>query len=118
VYALVAGNGGAKLTPAEKAGRAPGSAWTDAGVSRLNVTGTLGTFADLLTKVSDRPVVDATGIAGAFAFDVAYTAQLVESEATPSLTTALRAMGLRLEKRDTPLAILAIDRAEKIPSEN
>ncbi|MGH9240222.1 MAG: TIGR03435 family protein [Vicinamibacterales bacterium] len=84
-------------------------------------------LATQLTLVTQRPVVDRTGIAGDFNYNIEFTpfspppdlvtrgAPLV---AGPSLFTALEeAMGLRLEAARIPMEFLVIERVER-PSEN
>jgi uncharacterized protein (TIGR03435 family) len=84
-------------------------------------------LATQLTLVTQRPVVDRTGIAGDFNYSIEFTpfspppdlvtrgAPLV---AGPSLFTALEeTMGLRLEPARVPMEFLVIERVER-PSEN
>jgi uncharacterized protein (TIGR03435 family) len=87
-------------------------------------------FAERLSRVADRPVVDATGVAGAFDFELKWTpdssrakpaensgAQL--ADLPPSLFTAIEEqLGLKLEPRKAPVEILIVDHAEKVPTEN
>lgn len=121
VYALVVAKAGPKLTasPPNTRGFAGGS--HDGHV--LAKASPVGAFADLLGKVTDRPVIDMTGIAGLYDFDLIYGAQLSatapDSAPAPALATALQdQLGLRLEKRDLDVEILVIDRADKVPTEN
>jgi uncharacterized protein (TIGR03435 family) len=124
VYAVVAVKGGPKLTPATGPAnpiRATGNVWTNSGVGHLrSKSSSMSAFADLLTKVADRPVIDGTGFTGLFDFDVAYSSDLnaTPADPAPSLSAALLQLGLKLEKRDVPIEILVIDRADRIPTEN
>jgi uncharacterized protein (TIGR03435 family) len=122
VYALVAAKSGPKLTAVEgSANPRGGNAWTDSGVGHLRAQKSpIAALADLLTKVGDRPVIDGTGLTGIYDFDLTYSSELsaTSTEATPSLTAALSALGLRLEKHDVQMEILVIERADKVPVEN
>jgi uncharacterized protein (TIGR03435 family) len=73
-------------------------------------------FAEMLSIAEKRPVIDSTGITGLFDFDLTYS----ESEdGGPSLATALREkFGLRLERRQIPVEVLVVERADKFPTEN
>jgi len=122
VYALVAAKSGPKLTaaagPPNKRG---GDAWTDSGGGHLRALNSpAAAFADVLTKVSDRPVIDATGLTGIYDFDLTYAPGLSATltDSGPTLAAALAEIGLKLEKRDTPMEVLVVDRADKVPTEN
>jgi uncharacterized protein (TIGR03435 family) len=122
VYALVAAKGGPKLTAAAgPPNKRPGDAWTESGAAHLRALNSpAAAFADLLTKVSDRPVIDATGLTGIYDFDLTYAPGLSATltDAGPTLAAALAEIGLKLEKRDTPMEVLAVDHADKVPTEN
>ena len=118
VYTLEAAKGGAKLTAV-----APGTRGsTSAGPGRVIApAATLGTFAELLTKAEDHPVVDMTGIAGLFHFDLRYSSGSEGSAgdpATPLATALAEQFGLRLERRRLPVEVVVVDRANKVPTEN
>ena len=68
-----------------------------------------------------RPVVDMTGIEGAYDFTLRWTTDTapVDADAAPSLFTALEEqLGVRLETRELTVAVLVVDHAEKAPSAN
>ena len=116
VYAVVAAKDGPKLTAATVAGRGGGAVMSPNGRGHLLARGaTMAAFADFLTTVSDRPVIDGTGLSGIFDFDMTFGD--VNSE-LPSLSVVLQEMGLKLEKRETEIEILVIDSADKLPVEN
>jgi uncharacterized protein (TIGR03435 family) len=131
-YRLVLAKDGAKLK-----GRHPG----DGGESR-NIGGkprlglghvvwrdaSLTAFADYLGLTLDRPVIDQTGLAGTFDFDLNWTpdetqfgGRYVASPDAPNLPDLFTALheqiGLRLEAGKVPVDVMVIDHAEK-PSEN
>jgi uncharacterized protein (TIGR03435 family) len=122
VYALVTAKGGPKLAPADGApNKLGGDAWVDSGLGHLRaLKSTAAAFADILTKVSDRPVIDATGLTGVFNFDVTYSPGLSAnlSDAGPTLASALAELGLKMEKRDAQIEVLVVDHADKAPTGN
>jgi len=108
------------------------------------LTGATG-FSELpatLSAILDRPVLDETGVPGTFEIDLEWapdereshsivgmkvaraegTAAVKESGDTASaasLTTVLREqLGLKLDPRKSPVEILIIDRANKVPTED
>ncbi len=119
VYNLVTGKNGPTMTAAE----------SSAEIARTMKMGELVTkkmsmkmLADLLVFEVGRPVIDATGLKGDFAFTLQYTRGLGESDAVPterpSLFTAVQdQLGLKLESAKGPVEVLVIDHVEK-PSEN
>ncbi len=97
VYALVVAKGGPRLTAAPPNSRGFAAGSRDGHV--LAKASPVAAFADLLTNAADRPVVDQTGIAGLYDFDLSYGAQL--SATAPD-----------------DVEILVIDPADKVPTEN
>src|SRR5579872_590342 len=99
VYALVEAKAGAKLVKsAYRAGNGMASTGRIVGMAQ-----SLSQFADLMTKAGGHTVVDATGIAGIYDFDLTFAPDASE-EAGPGLESALREKyGLRLEKREMPV---------------
>ena len=88
----------------------------------------------MLTQLLGRVVVDKTGLAGAYEFDLSWAPESYESMGVgrmpplmaesgpggdgPSLLTALRQqLGLRMESKKTPLAVVVVDWAER-PGDN
>jgi len=122
VYALIAAKGGPKLAVAAgPPNRHGGNAWTDGGVGHLSAPNSpAAALADLLTRISDRPVIDATGLTGIYDFELTYAPGLSAtlSDAGPNLVAALAEIGLKLEKRDAQIEVLVVDHADKVPTEN
>jgi uncharacterized protein (TIGR03435 family) len=113
---------------------------------RLEGSMTVQRLCDNLSNWLDRPVLDQTELKGTYAFDLSWTpdqndrvagqlaaAIAVAGQAPPppgaapdnasdpglSLAQALQAnYGLKLEARKNPADVIAIDRAEKVPTEN
>jgi uncharacterized protein (TIGR03435 family) len=165
VYALVVAKGGVKLQPS-----APDPDAAAAAQTPLNLTGggsrngigidmghgsyftfandkldakklTMVQIADTLTRFVDKPVVDMTGVAGAWDMTLTFTDEdyramliraainggvevsaaahrLMEEASVDSLFSAVQGAGLKLDARKAPLDLIVIDRAEKTPSEN
>ena len=152
VYALVVGKGGPKLEKAEDGESAPGKRsginfdnGSLPGWARITAyTATLSLFADSLTGMMDRPVIDETGIEGKynFAFEVSAdelrylkkpgpgpdsdgggaakgdVGPAPESTPGPSIFGALQTLGLKLESRKLPLDFIVIDKGERVPTAN
>jgi len=166
VYGLVAAKGGLKMQESAPDPDDP----TDQPKAATNVTGTGGrggvhldyghgsfftmadnkftarklpmsSFAEVLARFEDRPVVDMTELKGSYDFDLEFTpedymAMLIRSaiaagvtmppealrmlsgSSGDSLLNALQRLGLKLETRKAPLEVLVIDRIEKAPTEN
>jgi uncharacterized protein (TIGR03435 family) len=99
------------------------------------------TFADMLTRFSDRPVVDTTGLKGRYDFTLdlspedrtamlirsalsagltlpPQTLRILDSSSNASLIDALQKVGLTLEARKSPLEVLVVDSVQKTPTEN
>ncbi len=118
VYDLVIAKGGSKLRPS---GDEPGYGMTNTGSITFKKT-TVSTFANVLSGVLGRKVIDKTGLQGNFNVDLHWTpddrADAHPEDAGPSIFTAIQEqLGLRLESSKGPVEILVIDRAEK-PEEN
>lgn len=78
---------------------------------------TMDMFARRLADMMQRPVVNQTGIAGAFDFSLKYVQRPTDQATGPLLTTAVQDIGLKLIQTKAPVRHVIIDKAEK-PSEN
>lgn len=79
---------------------------------------TMRRFAEVLSRQTDLPVVDHTGLEGAFNLKLEWARDSAKADTGPSIFAALQEqLGLRLESRKMPIEILVIDHAER-PSEN
>lgn len=79
---------------------------------------TLRDVAFSLSRMLDRPVVDETGLSGAYTFELTWdpnSGSVSRADADrASLFTALREqLGLRLDARKGPVEFLVIDSAER-----
>ena len=91
-----------------------------------------------LSPLSDRPIVDETGLKGRYdvTMDISMqdlmtavrsaganvpppAAGMTEaSEPSGSLFTAIKSMGLKLERRKVPMLVVVVDHCEKMPTAN
>ena len=141
-YAITIGKEGPKLTPCEIKEEAPpltveerlggvhALAPGECPVNRVHTrddtsmvveANTLAFLANALRDGSDRPVVDRTGLTGNFAIGFeCLQAKGVEGDPSglPTLTAALRKLGLNLDARREDLEYLVIDGLDKIPTSN
>lgn len=135
VYKLVGAKNGSKLKPTTEGdykttieerpltvrkGTVGISMWKE-GAHLIGKSVTMAQLANSLTGQLDGPVVDGTGIAGSFDFDVLFAPANwpPDSEFTPPfLLAALKnELGLTIEKGKAPVQVLVIDHLEK-PSPN
>jgi uncharacterized protein (TIGR03435 family) len=99
---------------------------------------TMKALADFISRYYDRPLVDMTGLTGAYdmEFDVSgeevrnaarahgmvlRAPELADAASEPagaSLPSSLQKLGLKLESRKAPAEVIVIDKVEKIPSDN
>ncbi len=164
MYALVVGKGGPKLKPAEikpietrntdgpppppppggpGAGPPRGAMMIrmDSGGAHLQTpSATLAALADLISRFTERPVVDMTGIEGQYEFDLAFAPETIQgmpggrmpgpppgggehssseaAEPAPTIYDSVQRYGLKLEPRKAPMEILTVDHIERTPTEN
>src|SRR5580698_9305456 len=101
----------------------------------------MASFVEVLARFEDKPVVDRTGLAGSYNFDLEFTQEdymamlmrsaiaagvtlppealkMLSGSSGDSLLNALDRLGLKLETRKAPLEMLVIDHIEKAPTEN
>jgi uncharacterized protein (TIGR03435 family) len=91
----------------------------------------MDTFASSLARRMDLPVVDMSGLKGRYDVTLDWVpeprqgadgksdAPATDAPSGPSLPLALQEkLGLKLEARKTPIEILIVDHAEKVPTEN
>jgi uncharacterized protein (TIGR03435 family) len=89
------------------------------GQRRIQVTnGSIADIALVLKFYTDRPLVDQTGLAGRYDFQLAWTFDETraptDGSAAPSLFTAVQEdMGLKLEPVKAPVDVLVIDKVER-----
>lgn len=124
VYALVESKGGFRFKPVDPTGGTNmNSSNDDKGGELKSERITMSRLAEWISSRVDRPVLDMTGLTGAYTFGLKFS---IESEKNDSDTAKYpivplaiqEQLGLRLEKRTAPIEILVVDRAEKVPTEN
>jgi uncharacterized protein (TIGR03435 family) len=122
IYALMVGRDGLKIKETE-----PVHGGFSIGRGHIEAkAGALSAFADRLSQMLDRPVIDQTATAGVFNFTLDWSPDLPmtnpeESSAAagPSVFTAIQQqLGLKLEARRGPVDVLMIERGERVPVEN
>ncbi len=121
LYQLVIAKGGPKLKESHA------SKTTTNGIGRLTAQRmTMASLTRILTVVTDRLVVDKTGLTAEYDFDLRWTpddlqesaGEIPEAVSGPSIFTALKEqLGLKLQPAKGPVDILVIDHIER-PSEN
>jgi uncharacterized protein (TIGR03435 family) len=91
------------------------------------ISGKAQSMTELADKLSrpyfglGAPVMDSTGLDGAFDFTLDWTPDNVQADATPgpSIFAALQEqLGLKLEASKSRVEVLVIDRVERVPTEN
>lgn len=133
VYALTVGKNGPNLKKTAK----PDNSISFSTSGHLEAK-SIASLVNMLSGFLDRPVLDMTGLEGNFeiALDVspqdlvgmtrtapAAVAQsgggpAPETDPKPSIFTAIQKLGLKLEARKEPMAMIVVDKAEKVPTEN
>jgi uncharacterized protein (TIGR03435 family) len=124
VYALTVAKGGTKLVATER------QTFPEIRVGNGKVVATDATIKEVVAFLKDatsRPVIDETGLKGAYDFTMTWTPDEAPAGPPeeyrapadgPSLFTAItEQLGLRLEARKAPAAVFVIEKIEK-PSEN
>lgn len=159
IYALVVAKGGPKLKPAEVPAAGPaatggnfakGGPPRNAMMMRMDTGGvhlrapsaTLSTLAEMISRFTDRPVVDMTGINGQYDFDLVFSPETMRGmsvaihgpmppppgagasppaapvEPAGSIHDSVRPYGLKLQSRKAPVDMLIVDQIERMPTEN
>lgn len=120
-FVLDVARNGPKLEKASPGGT--NTTTSNSGVLIEAHSASLDSFARILARKMDLPVVNHTGLEGIFDFKLHWTPENTRPPAGgapegPSVFTAIQEqLGLRLRSQKTPVQVLVIDRAEK-PSAN
>ena len=144
VYVLTVGPGGAKLKPADMSGVNPSQmalgtdgkpragmvyGFNPQGVFLNAPAANMGAFAELMSRFTERPVVDKTGIEGLYDFKLTFAPETMQgaflsggipafSDPGPSLFDAVKDLGLKLEARKEPIEMIAVTHVNRAPTEN
>lgn len=121
VYNMVLAKNGPKLAAMETSQSEPFELYSNFSMApvgertELRGYGSLGQFADFLTRVAERPVIDRTGITGAFELRLLCAIDGFPGyDTSPTVFEALPAqMGLKLEPATAAIDITVVDHAEK-----
>jgi uncharacterized protein (TIGR03435 family) len=117
-YALEVAKGGPRLKADTGDGRPSMSTNSRAGAVTMKATKlSMKDFAGGLARQTGRPVVDKTGLAGEFDFDLTWSSDQAMDGSGPSIFTALQELGLRLVSTKGSVDVIVVDRVER-PSEN
>lgn len=117
-FALVTVKKGPKMSPAKPEETGPGM---HSNGRHLTATGvTMEALARRLAREAGGPVIDRTGLAGRFDFELDWTPERLAAavdtpaDGPPSIFTALQdQLGLKLESSKVPVSAVIVDRAEK-----
>jgi uncharacterized protein (TIGR03435 family) len=121
VYWLVVGKNGPKLKPLDAAATVPFDLYYNIsmvpgpnGTTAMQTVGSLGLLADFLSRLAERPVIDRTGITGAFEFRLLCAIDgFPGAETSPSVFDAVQSqMGLKLEPHADKVDVRVVDQAE------
>lgn len=126
VYNLIVGKSGPKMTestlPPEKGNLLIGFSPRGGPLLPARAT-TMGRFASALQDLLDRPVIDKTGLAKRYDFDLEFSPEGTllappgrvpdPSIASPDIFTAIQNIGLKLESANGEVEVIVIDHAEK-----
>ncbi len=114
VYLLVTGKGPAKYQKSE------GAVGYDLANGRVLRNHTMAQLADFLTFTVQRPVLDRTGLEGAYNIPLEMSQEeLGKSDgSSPSIFTIVESLGLKLESRKVPVEVIVVDSGNKVPTEN
>jgi uncharacterized protein (TIGR03435 family) len=125
VYVLIAGVNGPKLH--RSTGNGDSEVRTKDG-SLIFTNTSMSQFAEHLATIRrqvDRPVLDKTGIRGAFDFSLKFADNdadmreaMVRGEGPSVFSVVQQQLGIRLKPEQGPVEIIVIDHAQKVPTDN
>jgi uncharacterized protein (TIGR03435 family) len=117
IYILAMSNKELKLKPAKSADDFPWVGGPEGGaISGSGMAGTNASMQLLATRLSPylrRPVLDRTGLKGAFDFRLEITKDDSQPDVIASIFSSIQGLGLKLEAAKGPVETLVIDHAEK-----
>jgi uncharacterized protein (TIGR03435 family) len=149
VYALIVGKDGPKLKAAERRvdDHSPMALGPDgkprammmfrfspSGVTLTTPSASVASLAGLMSRFTERPVVDLTGLEGQYDFSLTFMPETTHglntgallgpddtprsSDPAPSMFEAVRQYGLRLEARKAAIEMFTVTHVERTPLEN
>lgn len=149
VYALITGKTAPKLKPAEHGpdsqtptavgpdGKPRGPmmfTYVPSGIHLVAPSTSLNSFVEVMSRFTERPVVNLTGIEGQFDLELTFAPETLggvpaanrpspdttrsSDEPAHSVFDAVQQYGLLLERRRTPMLLLTVSHIERTPTEN
>ena len=121
-YVLVMGKTRLALRPNQDSDRGKDSAAVVSGRREFKNM-SVASLAGLLSQMLRAPVLDETGLVGAYDFSLDSSMEELggvnnPAVTAPSIFTLIEDLGLKLEARKTPLDVVVIDSGDKVPAEN
>lgn len=120
VYALRQTSGGIKVKELAAGELSSGRGGGDGGggvpgMATSTHMGTMENLAISLSRRTDRPVVDRTGLTGRYAIALRYVPDSARQDGVvgPSLDTALEEIGLKLDRVSVPMEFLEVEEIQK-----
>jgi uncharacterized protein (TIGR03435 family) len=143
ILALTSPKGTAKLKPAENptADGGPSEPQQRGGAMRVEIDDvgahvkassvTLSALAEMISRFSDKPIMDMSGIEGQYDFDLVLSPQALRAgrgganapsdgagDGAGSIYDALSRYGLKLDPRKAAMVTIVVDHMEKAPTQN
>lgn len=130
IYSMTIAKGGHKLKPPE--GQGPGNLVKGEKLARRGQRVSMAELAGELSQPLRRPVIDRTGLAGTFNFTIDLTGYVpLDANGKPSpesipemdrdgiiIMAVQQQLGLKLEPGKSPVEMILIEKADKIPTDN
>jgi len=125
-YALVAARNGLKIKPVESSGDDGTSSHDHNGAVTLKVTSiAMSGLADYLARRLDAIMVDRTGAAGHYTFELHWSVDDTSGGSAArgaaefaAVQDAIGTLGLRLQATKVPVEVVVVDHVERVPTEN
>jgi uncharacterized protein (TIGR03435 family) len=119
IYVLVVGKSGPKLKPAS--GARQSCRWNNLPDGQIERACLNTTIQELATDLPDwgrarvdLPVMDLTGIRGAWDFELHWSLEKTADVADPPVIGAMPQIGLKMESRKMPVSVVVIDHVERL----
>jgi uncharacterized protein (TIGR03435 family) len=113
---LSVGKGGPKLAASQGDGPAFAPAYGRGKLAYSRIT--MHTLAVLLARQLKQMVIDKTGLTGTFDVNLEWTADDAGIAGVDIFSAVEQQLGLRLDMRKTPIEVLVVEHAEKVPRAN
>lgn len=118
IYSLVVAKSGPRLKPSDNPNSSMSNSLQDGKMVLKADALSMGSFARFLSRQAGRPVVDKTGLAGAYDVRLEWSPDQNPESAAESIFSALQEqLGLKIEATKAPVSFVVVDSVER-PSEN